>query len=133
MIEFIFENALTILSIVSLLFLVLIIFSLTGWNNPIINPPKVIVETVTLESMQNIISNSFCESHQSDSADKLDKACNNLTKGNCNNVNCCVWVNGSTCSAGNSNGPLFTTNANGKKINIDNYYYQTKCYGKSCY
>jgi len=133
MFEFIFENSLTILSVVSLLFLLLIIFTVTGWNTPIVNPPKVVAETVTLETMQNITANSFCESHQSDSADKLDKACNELTKGNCSRVNCCVLVNGSTCSAGTKNGPLFTTDSNGKKLSIENYYYQNKCYGKSCY
>jgi hypothetical protein len=132
MFEFLFENSLSILSIVSLLFLILTIFNVTGWNSPTINPPKVIAETITLESMQNIMANSFCEIHQSDSADKLDKACNELTKGNCSSVNCCAWINDSTCSAGNKNGPLFTTDKSGKKLNIENYYYQNKCYGKNC-
>jgi hypothetical protein len=82
----------------------------------------------------SIIINStdaFCESHRGSSY-LLEKSCNKLTKNNCNSTSCCVWTNNDKCVAGNSNGPTFNTDDNGKTQNLDYYYYQNKCYGTKC-
>ena len=74
------------------------------------------------------ISDAFC---QSNSGAALEKACNNLTQGNCGRTSCCVWTSNGKCKAGNANGPTFSTNAVGKTAVID-YYFQGKCYGSGC-
>jgi hypothetical protein len=59
----------------------------------------------------------------------LNEKCNSLTEGNCKVTSCCVWLNGKSCQAGDASGPTFRTK-DGKPIDVDNYYFMGKFYGK---
>lgn len=118
-----------ILLVTSIIFLVLILINVYGID---MNPPKSdkLVKVVTVENFENTIK-SFCEVYETD-APKLEKACNNLTKENCNATSCCIWLNNSKCVAGNQGGPKFKDDENKQPISIDSYYYKNKCFGKNC-
>jgi len=79
----------------------------------------------------NTMADSFCKNEEK-SQIGLDAKCQQLTEQNCNSTSCCVWLNGEKCVAGGINGPTFNTDENGKTKEIDNYYYQNKCYGPKC-
>jgi hypothetical protein len=53
----------------------------------------------------------------------LNEKCGSLTEKNCNVTSCCVWLNGTSCVAGNSSGPTFRT-TKGKPIDVKTYSYQ---------
>ena len=80
------------------------------------------------------LEDSFCKFYDSDaSAKNLNESCGKLTKGNCVNSKCCVWgQKGETrkCYAGDKNGPIFKTDNESNKLDVDSYYYMNKCYGK---
>jgi hypothetical protein len=95
-----------------------------------------------LETMKNRVNpnsattsleDSFCSFHDSDSSAKnLNDSCGKLTKSNCTNTKCCVWgQKGETskCYAGGARGPTFSTDNQGNKLDVDSYYYMSKCYG----
>jgi len=79
----------------------------------------------------NTMADSFCKNAEK-SQIGLDAKCQKLTEQNCNSTSCCVWLNGEKCVAGGIKGPTFNTDENGKTKEIDNYYYQNKCYGPKC-
>jgi hypothetical protein len=88
----------------------------------------------TIEGLDSDISDpavSFCKAFEGNSSE-LEKACGGLTTENCKNSNCCVWANDNKCTAGGVTGPTYKTDANGKPIEINNYYYMNKCYGSNC-
>ena len=119
-----------IISIIFIIFISLIVFviktrpylkeALRNRNNPDI-------ATTSLED-------SFCRFYDSDaSAKNLNESCGKLTEGNCVNSKCCVWgQKGETskCYAGNKSGPIFKTDNESNKLDVDSYYYMNKCYGK---
>lgn len=84
-----------------------------------------------LDSNLSDMAVSFCKKFEGKTSE-LEGACERLTSKNCKTSNCCVFVNGNKCSAGDASGPTYKTDANGKPIAIDNYYYKNKCYGNSC-
>ena len=84
-----------------------------------------------LDSNLSDMAVSFCKKFEGKTSE-LEGACERLTSKNCKTSNCCVFVNGNKCSAGDASGPTYKTDANGKPIAIDNYYYQNKCYGNGC-
>jgi hypothetical protein len=53
----------------------------------------------------------------------LNEKCGALTEKNCNATSCCVWLNGTSCVAGNASGPTFRT-TKGKPIEVKTYSYQ---------
>ncbi len=127
-VDFIKENYVSIAVLVSIIFSLLIIISIIGWN---LNPPKPelkLVQQVTVETFDtfdknNIIkeldnlklnfSDSFCQSHLGNSA-KLEQSCVQLTQDGCQQTKCCVWAkstnNTEKCMAGDKNGPTYTNN-----------------------
>ena len=113
------------------IFLVLWLIQIAGLNmTPEENSE--LEQVVTIEKMSNLDrSKGFCKNNEGN-ASVLEKKCNNLSKLNCNTVNCCVHLNGTKCVAGDSSGPTFTSDDNGKDINIDTYYFRNKCHGKKC-
>ncbi len=137
-IKFIKENYVSIAVVVSVIFALLIIISIIGWN---LNPPKpkskliqqVTVETFVNDDQNNIINeldnlnlmfaDSFCQSHLGNSA-KLEQSCGQLTEDGCQQTNCCVWTkstnNKEKCMAGDKNGPTYTDNLK----TMSNYYWQ---------
>ena len=124
---------------VFIIFALISFISTIGINLDTPEEPKKLIQSVTIEGLQNppdtsIIMNksaAFCEKYRG-SSDSLNKACSTLTDKNCNSTSCCVLVNGKKCAAGNESGPTFNTDKNGKTKNIDYYYYQSKCYGNKC-
>lgn len=135
-IVFIKENSKQIIIIVVVVLFLLVIFNIRGIN---FNEPKTdtkIVQQVTVETfdtqeseenitkMMSSLSDNFCESYLGQSTE-LEKACNQLTEGNCGEVRCCVYGNGK-CVAGDINGPTYKTDKDGKLITMDSYYYLGK-------
>jgi hypothetical protein len=118
-----------IILVAFIIFFVLLIINLSGINmNPKID--EKVAKVVTIESFENTIK-SFCESNET-KPHELEKACNKLTKDNCNSTSCCIWLNNSKCVAGKESGPIYYQDDNNNKINIDSYYYKNKCYGNKC-
>jgi hypothetical protein len=119
---------------VLIFFIIIIFIDITGLNLNQQEPPQKLLKTITIETMNNLTLPSmnkyddFCKGHIG-STDKLESSCNNLTNSNCNEVSCCVNLNGNKCVAGNERGPIYKTEKTGDKINVDYYYYKNKCYG----
>jgi hypothetical protein len=67
---------------------------------------------------------NFCFTNSSNPQD-LNNKCGSLTEKNCNLTSCCVWLNGSSCVAGNANGPTFKSK-DGKNIDVEYYSYKNK-------
>ena len=89
---------------------------------------KTIQKVVTIESFDNELTGEYlCSSKTNPS--ELNSLCNQLTQKNCRVAGCCVLLNGNKCVGGSKDGPTFETE-NGKKLNIDYYYYKDKCFGK---
>ncbi len=132
-IDFFKENYVSIAIVVSVIFALLIIISVIGWN---LNPPKPeskLIQQVTVETFETSINNkdddrnvikeidnlklnssdSFCQSHLGDSA-KLEQSCGQLTEDKCQQIKCCIWTkstnNTEKCMAGDQNGPTYTDN-----------------------
>ena len=143
--DFIKENIHEIVIIVVVVLFLLVIINIKGID---LNAPKpksklvkqVIVETfVPDDSEENIkkmlasSSENFCESYLGNSQE-LEGACNQLTETNCAQTPCCVYSktgeNGK-CLAGDSNGPTYKTDKDGKLITIDSYYYLGKRQGST--
>ena len=122
-----------------LIFALISFISLLGMTLNVDDIPKKLIQSVTIEGLENkpdtsIVMNknaAFCEKYRGSSG-SLNDMCAKLTNKNCNSTSCCVLVNGKKCAAGNADGPTFNTHKNGKTKNIDYYYYQSKCYGNNC-
>jgi len=87
-----------------------------------------------LNKMNMTPISGFCEQYRGNSGE-LEKACNELTDGNCNETSCCastVLKGSKKCVAGGINGPTYKTDAKGNLITHDYHYFQNKCYGKNC-
>jgi hypothetical protein len=148
-VAFIKENYVSIAVLVSIIFALLIIISIIGWN---LNPPKPelkLVQQVTVEAFEPLImdnnnnnqnsdknniskeldnlklnpSDSFCQSHLENSA-KLEQSCGQLIENSCQQTKCCIWAqsknNKEKCMAGDKNGPTYTKNLK----TMSSYYWQ---------
>ena len=130
---------LNVLITVVIIFALISLISLIGFNLDTEETPKKLLQVVTIEGLQNppdtsIVMNksdAFCEKHRGSSG-SLNDSCAKMTDKNCNSTSCCVLVNGKKCAAGNADGPTFNTDSNGKTKNLGFYYYQSKCYGPKC-
>ena len=120
---------------VFLIFAMIVFINTLGLNLNAEEPPKKLLQSVTLEGFDTSIllnkSDSFCEVHRGSSG-TLDESCGKLTRDNCNSTSCCVWTSDEKCLAGGANGPTFNSDARGKTIIPDYYYFQNKCYGEKC-
>ncbi len=70
-------------------------------------------------------SDPFCGLYSGTS--KLNEQCGTLTADSCNLTDCCVYVNGTKCMAGDSNGPTSITGV--ANPDADYYLYKYQCYG----
>lgn len=125
---------LNIIIFIIIFFTIILFLDTTGINlNEKKTQPK-LIKSVTIETMNNLKlptmnkHDDFCKSHIG-TTDKLEASCNKLTTTNCNEVSCCVNLNGKKCVAGSEKGPTYKTEKTGDKINMDYYYYKNKCYG----
>lgn len=73
-------------------------------------------------------SDAFCKINKVDPS-KLYNQCSTLTSENCNATDCCIWVNGTKCVAGDASGPTYIS---GIKTDADYYSYKYQCYGGGC-
>ncbi len=74
-------------------------------------------------------SDAFCKINKGNPS-QLNNQCASLTSENCNATDCCIWVNGTKCMAGNVNGP--NTSISGANTDTDYYSYKYQCYGAGC-
>ena len=72
----------------------------------------------------------FCQTAGTN-PETLNNKCNTLTSESCNQTDCCIFINGNKCVAGDANGPTITTDVNGNDIDYAYYSYKNQCYG-SC-
>ncbi len=96
-------------------------------NTPVVNT----VERTFMPSTfftGNKFGDAFCQINGGDHT-KLTTQCAALTSDSCNATNCCVWVNGKKCMAGNENGPSVPMGSSAT-IDSDYYSYKYQCYGK---
>ena len=137
--EYLRENMSYILLVTIVIIGILLYFDMIGFD---LNPPKdrSVDKVVTIETFGNNIhkrvKDGFCETHKNDNH-ALEKDCNTFNEKNCKASGCCVWAKmkgdaskqASTCVAGNKHGPIFRTDDSGKRLDVDYYYYDNKCYG----
>lgn len=132
---FIKENMEKIIIVVVVVFLLLVLINIKGFDLNEKKPETKLKQQVTIETFDNIddtenITQQFCKSYLGDSKG-LENACNELTRDNCANVKCCVFMN-DKCLAGGQEGPTYKTDKEGKLITADSYYYMGKCRGRNC-
>jgi hypothetical protein len=144
LIDFFKNNYLNIGIIILVVVGLLVIISIKDINlNEPVQPTHLVqsvtVETFTpginenedLDQLNMGIAQGFCASLEGNTA-QLEDSCNELTKDNCAEVGCCVYMrdglNGK-CVAGSKNGPTYKTDKDGNMITADRYYYLGKCYG----
>jgi len=72
----------------------------------------------------------FCQTAGTN-PEMVNNKCNTLTSESCNQTDCCIFINGNKCVAGDANGPTITTDVNGNDIDYAYYSYKNQCYG-SC-
>ncbi len=70
---------------------------------------------------------AMCAKYAS-SPDELNSKCKQLTAENCNLTDCCIFVEGKQCMAGNQFGPKINV-VQGKDIDFTYYSYKNQCYG----
>jgi hypothetical protein len=73
-------------------------------------------------------SDGFCKMYSSNAVTRNDK-CGMLTNENCNETDCCILLNGKKCVAGDSHGPTFDVDDQGKDVDYKYYTYKNNCYG----
>jgi hypothetical protein len=140
LIDFFNNNFINIGIIIFVVLGLLVIISVKGidLNEPV--QPTHLVQTVTVETFSNEdidqlnmdIEQGFCASLEVNTV-QLEKSCNELTKDNCAEVGCCVYLRDGIkgkCVAGSKNGPIFKTDQDGQMITADRYYYLDNCFGK---
>ena len=143
LIDFFNNNYINIGIIIIVVVGLLVIISIKGidLNEPV--QPTHLVQTVTVETFtpgenEDIdqlnmgITQGFCASLEGNTV-QLEKSCNELTKDNCAEVGCCVYLRDGLkgkCVAGSKDGPTFKTDQDGNMITADRYYYLDNCIGK---
>jgi len=146
LVDFFKNNYLNIVIIIVIVIGLLVIISVKDINLNAPVQPTHLVQTVTVETftpginenedldqLKMLPAQGFCSSLEGNTAE-LEKSCSELTKDNCAEVGCCVYMrdglNGK-CVAGDHHGPTYKTDEDGNMVTADRYYYLGKCYG-SC-
>lgn len=94
-----------------------------GGESPAVNAYEPICNDKTFFTGTKF-GDAFCKIYTNNI--ELNSKCATLTSDNCNATDCCIWVNGAKCVAGNVNGPIMI---DGKTIDTDYYSYKYQCYG----
>ena len=95
-------------------------------NTPVVNTTQRTFMPSTFFT-GNKFGDAFCQINGGDYT-KLTTQCSALTSDSCNATNCCVWVNGKKCMAGDENGPTIPMGSSAT-IDSDYYSYKYQCYG----
>ena len=120
-----------VLLITAIILISMLLINMNNWN---MEPSKTegnVLKEVRIEGLECINADAkqtFCDKYQTE-PDELNKQCAKFDKTSCNIPSCCVWLNGKSCVAGDSNGPTFTTDDNMNDIDVDYYNHQGTCYG----
>ena len=96
-------------------------------NTPVVNTVKPTFMPLTFFA-GNKFGDAFCQLYSGDYPN-LSNQCSALTSESCNATNCCVWVNGKQCMAGNKDGPTVPMGSSAT-VDADYYSYKYQCYGK---
>jgi hypothetical protein len=89
-----------------------------------VNDNALINDIIPVDGISN-----FCSKY-SESPKELEDACNGLAEATCKNISCCALIGNSAendkskCSAANKSGPIYKSDATGKLISMDHYYYE---------
>jgi hypothetical protein len=94
-------------------------------STPVLNTHEPVCPSKTFFT-GNKFSSALCELSRGNPT-KLNLECSALTANNCNATDCCIWVNGTKCVAGNADGPTYLT---GMNSDADYYTHKYQCYGK---
>ena len=133
------NNYHSIVYITSFLFILIIYINIMGYQMDPAAHEHIkhvyTIETFKENTLSPSIRDGLCAHHKG-SSENLELDCNTLTETTCNTTSCCGWLktkNGiSKCVAGTNHGPKYKTDNSGNTLNIDQYYYQNKCYGNTC-
>jgi hypothetical protein len=89
--------------------------------------------------LEKKLKSGFCNMHatQGSSATDIDNECKVFGKASCLNTDCCGWVvtadkPDGMCRSGSKNAMTFGYDDNGKKIDVDCYYYKDTKSGPRC-
>ena len=89
--------------------------------------------------LEKKLKSGFCNTHatQGSSATDIDNECKVFGKSSCLNTDCCGWVvtadkPDGMCRSGSKNAMTFGYDDNGKKIDVDCYYYKDTKTGARC-
>lgn len=134
----IFSNKHVTILIIFLLFLIfLVLFNNYYFRKPVTELLTGLNEELPKDETDELVedmtdgSKNFCRENQEDPVN-MNTKCAILSNANCKMSECCALVNDDKCMAGDTNGPVFKNDSDGKSIPIDSYYYMNKCYGPSC-
>lgn len=149
--DYITKNIVDLLLVTSFIFIILIIIVKLNINIEnqegltVANADKK-VNNMDDETIENIDeegdneqddddSRQFCKLNQGETH-VLEEKCNKLHNDSCKVSGCCVlakFTTGETkCVAGTRTGPTYMSDENQNMHEIDQYYYQNKCYGNDC-
>lgn len=148
--DYINKNTVDVLLVVAFLFVILIFivtknFKIKDKEGMTVNDAeKVVNNNIDIEKYDGDKDNDgndstesiqFCKANEGQTH-ILEEKCNSLQNDNCKMSGCCVLANfrdGQTkCVAGSKLGPTYLSDEKQNFHEIDNYYYQNKCYGKDC-
>lgn len=142
--DYIIKNIVDVLLIASILFVILIF--VVKYNITIKDKQEGLTVKDAIKKIENGEDNTndtvdieddelnqFCKVNEGQTH-ILEGKCNALHNSSCKASSCCVlakFSGGKTkCMAGSKLGPTYMSNEKQNMYDIDNYYYQNKCYGK---
>jgi hypothetical protein len=120
------HTLITVLINIGILYVIYLFFiqkRLEGFTPPLANATQPALAN-DIKPAIDTVGGSLCSLYGSQ-PQVLNTKCGLLTETNCNATSCCGWLNGSTCVAGDRNGPTFRT-SKGKPIDIQTYSFQNK-------
>jgi len=93
-------------------------------TTPVVNTvPSICTNQTFFEGTK--FGDAFCKMYPDKNI--LNTKCAILTADSCNSTDCCVWINGTRCVAGNIDGPAFL---DGVATDANYYSYKYNCYGQ---
>ena len=120
------HTVLTILVNIGILYVIYLFFihkKLEGFTEPL-DKHKADLPSIDIDNS----GGSVCSLYASQPL-VLNEKCGTLTEKNCNVTSCCVWLNGTSCVAGDASGPTFRT-TKGVPIDVKMSSFQYNLLGK---
>ena len=119
--NFFTQQGSSIMIVVLVIITILVYAQDVGWD---FNPPTNdhLEQVLIAENMSNRMEDGICVKTKNDLHER-EQNCNQLTKGNCDVSDCCIFLNGKKCVAGDAHGPVYRSDDDGNKLDIDKYYF----------